>query len=377
MHTHHCRELAPGLDAKQAAQYLRRTLRPAAAAAKVLTKGIVVAQDTTAARTHVTVLQQKRWHYLVESVMAQQKERNTDDGSGISFDSVKDSFTFNLDEECWQASGSQVHIVGAASHTKHEKQTLGRTSITLLKCGNAHGNWGPTMVLAKGETVDPLFTDEFLVQQGAKPGSTVVMTESAYMTDKAFDDIAVQLCKGIRSVPIVKDHPTWWVMCTADGFHAHKMTVQAQVALLEHRIILVIEEGDTSQVVQPFDRTVAKDGKAEMRGMMAAALRCNVFGESASQWDLILIALHALRAMEGLDAWKKSFQMTNLHPMHRVPFPEWCKKIESFLRKVSLLLHPLEMLLLLSNFVVLLANTWSEQHSPESVASALHQCSKL
>jgi hypothetical protein len=47
---------------------------------------------------------------------------------------------------------------------------------------------------------------------------------------------------------------------------------------------------------------------------MSDALRCNLFGTSASQWDLVLIALHALRAMEGKKVWEQSFRMTNLPP---------------------------------------------------------------
>jgi hypothetical protein len=99
---------------------------------------------------------------MIDSVIQQLKERNVADGTAVSFESFKDSFVFvqfNLDEEGWQASGSTVKIaesssahlliqvsspvVGAASLTKHERETLGRTSITLLKCGNAHGDWAP------------------------------------------------------------------------------------------------------------------------------------------------------------------------------------------------------------------------------------------
>jgi hypothetical protein len=46
-----------------------------------------------------------------------------------------------------------------------------------------------------------------LTKHGAPPGSSVVMTPSAYMTDVAWMDVVPLLCKGLRAMPVVKDHP--------------------------------------------------------------------------------------------------------------------------------------------------------------------------
>jgi hypothetical protein len=202
----------------------------------------------------VTPTQQKRWHTAVDVGHQFLADHNTPDGTGVKYEDVRAHFCWNMDEECWMAEGNSVKIVGSASLSKHERETLGRTSISLLKCGNAGGDWGPCVALAAGKTRDPIFTDEFLERNGAPRGSTIIMTETAYMTDGAFDELAENFCQGIRDAPIVRDHPKWWVFMTADGLHAHKMTEAAQRIFAEHKIYLLIEEADNSHVAQPFDK---------------------------------------------------------------------------------------------------------------------------
>ena len=57
---------------------------------------------------------------------------------------------------------------------------------------------------------------------------------------------------------MVCDHPTWWVRMTCDGFGSHKRTIRAQELLHKFKIEMVIEEGDSSHVNQPFDRYLCK-----------------------------------------------------------------------------------------------------------------------
>ena len=79
-----------------------------------------------------------------------------------------------------------------------------------------------------------------------------------YMTDDAFDFMSTHLARGIREMPVIRDHPDWHVLLTGDGFHAHKYTIAAQRTLLEAKILHLIEEGDSSHVCQAHDRHVAK-----------------------------------------------------------------------------------------------------------------------
>ena len=48
--------------------------------------------------------------------------------------------------------------------------------------------------------------------QGAPKHLTVIITPSAHMTDEAWATTPVSLAKGIRSLPVVCDHPEWWFM---------------------------------------------------------------------------------------------------------------------------------------------------------------------
>jgi hypothetical protein len=50
------------------------------------------------------------------------------------------------------------------------------------------------------------------------------------------------------------------------------------------------------------------------------------------QWHLIHVVLNALKQTKR-STWKSSFHAYNLYPHTRIPFSEWCKKIESFLQK--------------------------------------------
>ena len=58
-------------------------------------------------------------------------------------------------------------------------------------------------------------------------------------------------------MPVIKDHPLWWVAEILDGFGAHFMNPQALAIYWRYRIMQIKEEGDTSQVNQLYDRDPA------------------------------------------------------------------------------------------------------------------------
>ena len=52
------------------------------------------------------------------------------------------------------------------------------------------------------------------------------------------------------------------------------------------------------------------------------------------QWDLIPSGLQAIRyTTEHPEIWINSFIAVNLHPKHRLPFLNWCKKIAPFMKE--------------------------------------------
>jgi hypothetical protein len=65
------------------------------------------------------------------------------------------------------------------------------------------------------------------------------MTQNAYMSKEAWegggvgsgdgDDVAIarKIAAGIREMPVIIDHPDWWVRFTEDGLYVHKSSLAA------------------------------------------------------------------------------------------------------------------------------------------------------
>ena len=64
----------------------------------------------------------------------------------------------------------------------------------MLRTGSSAGSNGPTAFLMKGKKKKRGYTDEFLVEEGCTRGSTIVMTENAFMTDKAWEVMSPKVC---------------------------------------------------------------------------------------------------------------------------------------------------------------------------------------
>ena len=88
------------------------------------------------------------------------------------------------------ADGS-LRVLGAAEKKKHEKKSSDyRGSITMYRSGNCAGNNGPTAFIMKGKARKKGWRfDDILVSNGCEEGSTIAMTENAFMTDEAWYNI--------------------------------------------------------------------------------------------------------------------------------------------------------------------------------------------
>ena len=146
-------------------------------------------------------------------------------------------------------------IVGDRKKRKHCKSTQNsRVSITVVECGNAAGCDGPSMYLMQGQipgNLRGLFgNSSWLEKSGAPPRSFVVPTPTAYMTDDAWDAAAEPLASGIRGMSVIKHYPNFWIVLYLDGFKSHVMTYRAQDIFWKHKILVVKENSDSSQVNQ-------------------------------------------------------------------------------------------------------------------------------
>jgi hypothetical protein len=296
--------------------------------------GVVKAQATTTKRTGITVKQQYRWHTTFDSAMATLRRNNTGvcPVTGKTFGELSPHFLIGGDEECLLASDGNVSVIGDKQKKKHEKRSAdSRVSITLYRTGTAGGTTGPTAFLPAGVKRAMGFTDAFLEDHGAAKGSTIVMTETGFMTEKAWIAVTKKQIEGIRALPYVKNNPEWWALKVVDGFGAHVSSPEAMQMYWDAKIILLKEEADSSHVNQAFDKFVAKEDKINMRDLLSLLRRTtSVTKGVVDQWGLVHVGLAAVR-MCVPRIWISSFKAVNLHPHFRVPFAVWCKRIESFL----------------------------------------------
>ena len=293
-------------------------------------------QATTSMRSMVNPRQQRRWHAAVDLARKKLQARNLPDGTGVPYDSVESCFVVNFDEECLMSSDGVVSVIGSANGKKHEKEIAGRTSITFTKVIGADGAVGPVFALMAGKTAKKGFTSELMMRYGAPAGSMILMTPTGFMTDETFDAMARNLAEGIRAMPVIKEHPTWWVLLTGDGFHSHKMTLRAQVVLFEYKIMLLIEEGDSSQTNQAFDKHVAKYGKSNMREALDVVVRHSTLGIAVDQWGLLMIGLHGIRELiKNPEIIRSSFESVNMLFCKRVGVDQWLDRIKDALDRGS------------------------------------------
>ena len=71
------------------------------------------------------------------------------------------------------------------------------------------GNNGPTAFIMEGKRRKAAYTDDFLVENRCEPGSTITMTESAYMTNEAWVGITKSTFDGYFQIPLIRENPQW------------------------------------------------------------------------------------------------------------------------------------------------------------------------
>jgi hypothetical protein len=160
--------------------------------------------------------------------------------------------------------------VVASKHVKKQQinKDDNRASITICRCGLASGDEGPRYFLVKAEKIENnALKGDFARKHKAPPGSKVIPTPNAYMTDKTWNEMSTAFAKGLRALPVVKKYPDLWMAITLDGFGSH-LEGRALEVFADHKILIIKEEGDTSQVCQAYDKDVAKADKRHHRNLL-------------------------------------------------------------------------------------------------------------
>ena len=195
----------------------------------------------------------------------------------------------------------------------------------MVRTGSVAGTTGPTIFLLKGAKQNRKeFSDEFLVKYGCAPGSTIIMTESAYMTDEAWLEASKAIVKGYRSMPYVKDNPHWLVLELLDGFKSHENVLAAHRLRAEHNIRSLKEESNSSHANQGYDQETARQDKknaAESLYDQRKVKKMQTGKTHIDQYDLVLTGIRIVNKCTG-EVWRCSFRRVNLDPRKRLPFEE-------------------------------------------------------
>jgi hypothetical protein len=155
------------------------------------------------------------------------------------------------------------------------------------------------------------------------------MTPNTYMTDEAWIKLAPFIANGIRKMLVIKDHPNRMVCMTLYGFGSH-LVPEALQAFTDAKIKVVKEEGDTLQVNQAYNQSIAKEDK-KLIGETLDSCRSNRKLAVLNQGTIVSACIHALRKVKR-ESWMASFKKVNLHPHHKLDFNGKCNKIDSKLK---------------------------------------------
>ena len=326
--------IEPDLSLKQIRNYRSRTFKKKSKS--ILKPKTVIAQNTSSRRSQCTVAQQFRWFKTVDIALDLMRMNNTGvcNKTGLSFEDVIEHFIIGADETCLQADADgNVRIIGEFGRRKHEKKVADcRASATMLRTGTCSGSNGPTVFVMKGVRTPVGYNEGFLHDHGASVGSSIQMTENAFMTDECWEKLSPQLIEGYRSLDYIKENPQWFCLEIFDGFGAHLNNIKALQMRLDRKIISVKEEGDSSSLNQAYDKFVAKSDKIKQRQTLSVLRRMKRANNFIDQWDLIHTGLAAIRYTKTRPyIWESSFKAVNLHPKFKLSFHDWCKKIEPFM----------------------------------------------
>ena len=216
---------------------------------------------------------------------------------------------------------------------------LVRDSITMIRCGCAANESGPSFFSPAGKECNPVYTDSFLEQHGAKKYSTVVMTPTGFLTAEAWREIVPRHIKGIWHVVVQAcaklgvDEQTARQLHIAqffDGFKVHTEEFLQLITFAESNFLCAVENRDSSEMNQAFDKWVAKAGKKRARDAIDLLRRSNI-QPVIDQWTLVMVGLAMLRDCDASNVWESSFIAVNMHPHHRIGVEDWLDKIRGFI----------------------------------------------
>ena len=160
-------------------------------------------------------------------------------------------------------------------------------TIKIACCGLESGEDSPRFYMVKARKIYlQTFKGNFSTKHGAPPGSNAITTSNAYMTDESWNDMEPAFPKGLLDMLVVKNYSDLCMSITLDGF-GYNLEGDALKVFADHNILIVKEEGYTSQVCQAYDNEVVKSDKHHHRDFLNRII-CDM--PCIDKWTLIIIA---------------------------------------------------------------------------------------
>jgi hypothetical protein len=324
-----------GLTKTQAKNFWNHTLK------KVTRDGerllfVGTADPTTKKRTAaITEESQRAYFSLIQGVRAllAKKSAGGDPAELKAFKELEEHFVLNLDEEVALANAHGVKIVGSRQKKRHQVTSHdSRDSISMVRLGNAAGTPCPTIYIIDAEYRKSGHSDAWLVSVGNAPGSTVMTNSCGYIDDLTWLRVAKWLAPRIRALPVIRDHPTWWVRLHMDGLRQHSSIFQANFIFASFKIWIIIELPHSSDLNQVFDQDPAKASKQAARDILPEVREKLglVINNKLDQWGLLKIVACCASAIQPRH-WVNGFKRCNLHPKFTRSLQVWLSEITEHL----------------------------------------------
>ncbi len=125
--------------------------------------------------------------------------------TGKSFGEVMLDFLIGLDEMCLMSDAHSSLCILTRADKKRQDKLLQDSccSINIVRTGTMSGTTGPTYILMKGTMCKKHFTNDNLLKYNMKPGSTIIMTKNACMTNDAWLKVSKAIVKDYWLLPLI------------------------------------------------------------------------------------------------------------------------------------------------------------------------------
>ena len=96
-----------------------------------------------------------------------------------------------------------------------------------------------------------------------------------------------------------------------DGFGVHTKEFLQLILFAESNVLCAVENRDSSEFCQAFDKFVALAGKKRARNAIDLLRRSNI-SPIIDQWDLVNVGLAMFRDCDNSNVWEASFIAVNM-----------------------------------------------------------------